>query len=797
MRTITNFNEDWLFQLADGSFADPQMNDADWRTLRLPHDWGTEYAPDENATTKGGGGFATAGIGWYRKHFTAPENLADSQVFVWFDGIYMDSTIYLNGQKLYHQGYGYSSFQVDLTDYLVPGDNVLAVCVDNSHQPNSRWYTGSGIYRNVWLVQTSKVHVAYNGVRCATNAIFPDLDQATLQIRANLTNDGSEPAHAGITYKLYDSEGEMVCASGTALYLLPGETSDCMVRPIVPHPHLWTDEDPYLYTLVATVVVDEQPVDEVTIRTGIRTATFDCDKGFLLNGQQVKIKGMCVHHDCGLTGSVGYKETWRRRMLTLRDMGCNGLRCAHNPPTPEFLDLCDELGFLVMDEIYDEWMLSKDKVYNYYSQAPTYGASQFFKTHAEEELVRMLHRDFNHPSVILWSIGNEVPEQSAIDGAKIMHFLQDICHREDSSRMVTAACDMIAAPPDIRTLPDFVNGLDVVGYNYVARWRERAETFYDEDRQAFPKRRMIGSENDSVGGVRGNYAKKEMMFGGHFGDYSNATMKHEALWRYTVSHDFVAGDYLWTGIDYLGETWWPSRGAGSAPIDTAGFRKDGFYYFRSIWNQKDITLHLVPHWNWAGEEGTFKPVICYTNCDEVKLYLNDRLVGTQGYTCPRYGFKNRWGDDRKVHPTTNDLHLQWTVPYEPGTLRAEGYRDGEKVAETIIETTGAPTRLVAEPDSTTLQKAGIAQIELSTRDAAGRYVPDATPTISCKVEGPAHLVGMDAGNLRDLTVWSAPQRDMFAGLLLAVIQADGPGQVKVTFSAEGMPDEVVEIQVEA
>lgn len=795
MRTIKDFNDNWQFRLE----GDTGIN-ANWRTLRLPHDWDTEYAPDENSPTRGGGGFARAGIGWYKKSFQVADLLPDYQttdrIVVRFDGIYMDSTIYLNGQELTHQGYGYSSFQVDLTDHLQPGENELTVRVDNSRQPNSRWYSGSGIYRNTWLIRTAPVHVSENGVRCATNAIFPDLDMATLLIRTALTNDSDTPAHTGIVYRLYDHEGTEVTVGGTALYLAPGQTQDCEMRPTVKNPHLWTDEDPYLYTLVGTVLLDGEPVDEVTTRVGIRTATFDCDQGFLLNGKQVKIKGMCVHHDCGLTGSVGYKETWRRRMEKLKDMGCNGLRTAHNPPTPEFLDLCDELGFLVMDEIYDEWMLSKNKTYNYYSQDLAYGASQFFRQDAEQELVRMLRRDYNHPSVILWSIGNEIPEQSSIDGAQIARFLQDICHREDASRMVCAACDMISAAQDIRVLPEFLEVLDVVGYNYVGRWRERNETFYDEDRQAFPHRRVIGSENDSVGGTRGNYATKEMVMGGLRADYTNVTMKHEPLWRYTISHDHVAGDFLWTGIDYLGETWWPSRGAGPSPIDTAGFPKDGYYYFRSIWNTKDITLHLVPHWNWQGEEGNFKDIICYTNCDEVKLYLNDRLVGTQSLQCPRYGFKNGWGDNKKIFPTTSDLHLHWTAPYEPGILRAVGYRDGEIVAETIVETTGEPERLTAAADQTTLAPNGIAHIELSTLDAAGRHVPTAAPMIHCHVDGPAHLVGMDGGNLRDLTLWASPDRQMFAGYLLAMIQADAPGKVTVTFSAEGMPEETVEILVE-
>lgn len=791
MRQTWKFNEDWLFLLDDqATFAEVAMDDSGWRKLRVPHDWSTEFAPDENAPSGGGGGYATAGTAWYRKHFTAPEELEGKYTYLLFEGVYMDSTVYLNGEKVGGHGYGYSSFGVNLTGKLKPGENVLAVRVDNSRQPNCRWYTGSGIFRDVYLIQTAEVHMDLFGLRCATNGLYPGMDEAALQIRAYLSNDSDQVAQSGILHKLYDAEGNLVCVSGTALQLQPGETSDCMVRPSVKSPHLWTDEDPYLYTLVSTVLLDEKPVDEITTRVGIRTATFDCDKGFLLNGKSVKIKGMCIHNDCGLTGSVGHKEIWRRRLTELKEMGCNGIRTAHNPPDPVLLDLCDELGFLVMDEIFDEWMLTKNKIHNYYSEKFAYGSGQFFEKHADEDLTTMIRRDYNHPSVILWSIGNEIPEQSSIDGVKILNFLQDICHREDSTRMVTSACDNIVAAENICTLREFENALDVVGYNYVGRWRERAETYYDEDHHEFPQRRMVGSENGSAGGIRGVYTGT-----GFFGNYATTTLGHEALWRYTVSRDFVAGDYLWSGIDYLGETRWPSRGFVGGPLDTAGFRKDTFYYFRSIWNTKETTLHLLPHWNWAGEEGEFKQIICYTNCDEVKLYINDRLVGTRGLTCPRYGASKSWNDRRNVRPTTNDLHLSWDVPYEPGVLKAEGFVGGQLVAIATVETTGAAEKLVAKSDVAEMKMADIAQIELSTLDSLGRHVPDATPVIGCKVEGPAHLIGMDGGDLTDLSLWGAPERKMFSGKLLAIVQADAPGDVTVTFSAEGMEDVQVKLTV--
>lgn len=793
MRKELGFNENWHFLLEDcEDFASPDYAEESWKVLTLPHDWSTEYEPNQEAATGGGGGYATAGIGWYRKHFALVDLEETEKVFLYFEGIYMDAGIYLNGEKIGWHGYGYGSFAVDLSGKIKQGDNVLAVRVDNDRQPNSRWYSGSGITRNVRLIRTGRVHVDIWGVRCDTNGIYPEQGEASLQIRTYVTNEETSPVHIGVTHTLYDAEGNQVCTSGTALFLNPGEKSDCMVRPTVSTPHLWTETDPYLYTLVTTVTKDEVPQDQVSCRVGIRTAIFDCDRGFLLNGQAVKIKGMCLHHDCGITGAAGHRDIWNRRLKTLKEMGCNGIRCAHNPPDPEFLDLCDELGFLVMDEIFDEWLLTKHKNNNYYSQNIAYGSSQFFGKYAEEELIAMLRRDYNHPSVILWSIGNEIPEQSSLEGIKILNMLQDICHQEDSSRMVTSACDNIVSPAPFRTLREFENALDVVGYNYVGRWRERAETFYEEDRAAYPKRRMIGSENPSVGGRRGDYTGK----GFWWGSYSTATLRNEALWRYTVSHDFVAGDYLWTGIDYLGETRWPFRGSSSGPLDTAGFKKDSYYYFRSIWNSEAITLHLLPHWNWPGEEGVFKQVVCYTNCEEVRLFINGRLVGSRGYNCPRYGATSAWNDPVGVHATTNDLHLCWDVPYEPGVLRAEGYRNQELVAATEIVTTKEAAALRAEPDITVLHRGQLAQIELSCLDVDGRRVPDAAPMVSCRLEGPAHLVGMDAGDLGDLSLYSNPQRKMYSGALLAVIQAEGPGEVKVTFSSEGLKDQIVLLTVE-
>ena len=800
MRIKTGFNDGWYFHL--GEIPADGREETEWRQVTLPHDWSIEYPLHEKQPSGGGGGFAETGIGWYRKTFTVPEEWADQKIELQFDGVYMDSEILLNGDRVGGWGYGYSPFSADLTGKVKAGENLLLVRVDNSRQPNSRWYSGSGIYRNVYLAVTGFLHIATEGI--FAHVTRPSLreepladvpaDSAGLTIRTEIQNETDAFRNVTVRHILLDAEGQKVVTAGAALQLEAHASGFCVAVPSVPNPVLWTVENPYLYTIHTVMEEKGNVLDETDTRIGIRTAVFDSDRGFLLNGEQVKIKGMCLHHDCGLTGAVGYRETWFRRLKKLRDMGCNGIRCAHNPPSPEFLDLCDELGFLVMDEIFDEWLLTKDKRNNYYSQQTAYGSAQFFSAHWRDDLGRMLRRDRNHPSVILWSIGNEIPEQGTLDGVDIAKSLVEMCHEMDPTRMVTSACDCIAASSGA-TLHAFEEALDVVGYNYVDRWRERAETQYDEDRRLFPGRRFVGTENASAGGERGIYSPRDGIRSDR-ADYTIWTHRHEWLWRYMASRDFAAGDYLWTGIDYLGECGWPRRGSSSGPIDSAGFPKDTYYYFRSIWNTKETTLHIVPHWNWPGKEGEYIPVIVYTNCDRVDLYINNRKVGTKACGAPYYGAVRSWNDPRK-ETTTHDLHLTFDVVYEPGVLRAVGYRNGTAVTEETVRTTGGPAALRAAADCSVMKVNGAAHIEIEAVDAQGLFVPTAVPLIRCDiVSGPAKLVGMDAGDMCDLSLYSAPERRMFSGRLMAMIRAEAAGEILVRFSSEGMEPVLVTIKAE-
>lgn len=797
VRQTVNINAEWKFRLGDdAAFAGEDFDDSPWESKTLPHDWSVEYPVAQKEAAGGGGGYAVTGIGWYRKVLSIPAEARGRRLALLFDGVFMDSTVYLNGVKIGGRPYGYSQFVLDITGRTREGENTLAVRVNNSQQPNSRWYTGSGIYRDVWLLITDTIHIKQNGVFAAVNGLYDSNTKARLQIQTWVENGGGEPVDVGVLHRVLDAEGREAARDASALRIEGGAVSRAMVMPTIQDPHLWSVEDPYLYRLESSISRDGKIIDRISTRIGIRTAAFDSDKGFLLNGEQVKIKGVCVHHDGGLCGAAFYRETWERRLRTLKDMGCNGIRCAHNPPAPEFLDLCDEMGFLVMDEAFDEWLLAKFKSAEYgYTSDFAYGYSQFFAAESEGDLITMLRRDRCHPSVVLWSIGNEIPEQSALEGVPILQRLQEICHQEDPTRLVCSALDNLAAPEAFRTREAFECALDAAGYNYTGRWGIRAETLYDEDRKKFPARRIIGSENPSAGGIRGNYEKQGPGF--FRVSYDRATLNHEFLWRYTASRDFVAGDYLWTGIDYLGEARWPMKAAASGAVDTAGFPKDTFYYFRSIWNKNDTTLHILPHWNWKGREGQFITVIGYTDCDDVSLYLNGRLVGTKGYDFPNVGALGAWNVRAKnTSPTTHDLHLSWDVPYEPGELRAVGRKDGKEAAECVIRTTGGPVKITAAADRQKLRPHGIAHIELAAQDGAGLLVPDADALVTVKVKGAAALLGLDNGNPGDLNLFGSPQRKLLAGRLLCVIRGTAQGEAELAVSAEGLEGTTLRFLVE-
>ncbi len=796
-RIRESFDFGWRFFQGDAPGAQqPDFADAGWRNLDLPHDWSIEGPFDEKAPSAGPGGYLPTGIGWYRKQFKAPASWDEKAITVEFDGVYQNSDVWLNGQFLGRRPYGYVPFAYDVTPYIrFGGDNVVAVKVDNSHQTNCRWYSGSGIYRHTWLLATNKVHIGYWGTFVTTPRVRKD--RSTVQVETRVQNETGRASACTLTTAILDRDGHTVASADASQTVTAGGQYQFVQQLVVDGPSLWSHLDPYLYRVRTTLRGPDGVLDEYDTPFGIREALFDADRGFLLNGAPVKLNGVCLHHDAGCVGAAVPERTWERRLGLLKEMGCNAIRTSHNPYAAEFLDLCDRMGFLVMNEAFDEWRVPK-------GQIGPYGYSLYFNEWHERDLLNFIHRDRNHPSVVLWSAGNEIGDQHDPRGAETLQELLGIFHREDPTRMVTAGCDNIASEPaEAAARPEFLALLDVVGYNYVDRWRDRREKYYSIDRHAFPQRRFVGTESEAMGGTRGDYswlfadpeasARRSL-----FGMIPGTHLDVEELWRFVRTYDYVAGDFMWTGIDYLGEARWPSKSVPAGVIDTCGFKKDGFYFYQSQWVSEPV-LHVFPHWNWKGKEGRVIPVTCYTNCDTVELFLNGRSLGAKGYYFPRYGMEGRYGNyaaRARVLRTTSDLHLTWDVPYEPGTLRAVGTRDGKVVSTVEVSTTGEPAGLALVSDRQMLlaDRRDVAHLTVEIRDAEGRAVPTADAEVTFAVEGAARLIGVDNGDPTSHESYQANRRKAFHGMCLAMVASTAKaGKIRVTASAQGLRPASVEL----
>jgi beta-galactosidase len=785
-RVVKNFDENWKFYLGDAKTAfETTFRDNNWNTLDLPHDWSVEGTVSEDAPSTGSGGYYPTGIGWYRKHFTATKNDLGMKNTILFDGVYMNSNVWLNGKHLGAWAYGYNSFYFDMNPYLKSGDNVIAVRVDNSKQPGSRWYSGSGIYRHVWLIKTNSMHIAQWGVYVTTPEITEK--SATVSVKTTLQNSAASAGKATLLASIFDAKGKEVGQTESQVVLEPGMELTQDQKVMVSSPSLWSLESPVLYTLVSKLLVNGKEIDEVKTPFGIRSINYDVDKGFFLNGVSVKMNGVCLHHDAGCLGAAVPIKVWERRLEVLKEMGCNAIRGSHNPVAPEFLDLCDRMGFLVMDEVFDEWKIPKRE----------FAYNKYFDEWSEKDVIAMVRRDRNHPSIVLWSAGNEIPEQKSDNGAEMLRRLQDLFHKEDPTRPVTVACDNIAADGGSAKI-EFLDLLDIVGYNYVDRWHERRELFYSIDRHDHPDWKMIGTESSSAGGVRGSYSLLSRT-GAISPNYNTRMIRAEQLWKFVSTRSYVIGDFMWTGIDYLGEARWPSKSSNSGVIDLCGFPKDGFYFYQSQWTEKPM-IHLFPHWNWEGNEGQVIPVLAYSNCDAVELFLNGKSYGEKRLEFPRQGNSGSWASyaTPPVNATTADLHLSWDVPYEPGTLKAVGKKNGEVVCTEIIETAGKPAaiRLTLEDKQITADNQDVAHVRIEIVDAKGNTVPTADNLIMYKVSGSGKLIGLENGNSSDHEPYKSSQRSVFNGLGLAIVQAGkAPGKIILTASSDGMQDAVAEIVV--
>ena len=797
-RITASFDFGWKFLKGDPPGADlPGFDDAAWRTLDLPHDWSIEGPIDEHAPSSGPGGYMPTGIGWYRKSFDVPESYGGKVVTLEFDGVYQNSDVWINGHHLGRRPYGFIPFFYELTDHLKPGArNVLSVRVDNSRQTNCRWYSGSGIYRHTWLRVLNPVHVAQWG----TFVFCPRIqaNSATVEIRTTVANSRRTAAQCRLATTILDANGAAVATLETPQTIAAGDCTQFVQQVAVPAPTLWSPAQPYLYTarsaLRDSVDAPANIVDACDTPFGIREAVFDAERGFLLNGEHIKLNGVCVHPEAGSVGAAVPVRVWERRLEILKEMGCNAIRTSHNPFAAEFLDLCDRMGFLVMAEAFDEWRVPKEQI--------RYGYSLYFDEWHERDLMNFLHRDRNHPSIVVWSAGNEIPDQSAPDGAETLRGLLRIFHREDPSRPVTAACDRIASEPPSNTVrPEFLAELDIVGYNYVDRWRDRAEKYYSIDHAAFPRRRVIGTESGGMSGIRGDY--RSLFPSGNssarrFFFTQNRDIDTEQLWQFVSTYDYVAGDFMWTGIDYLGESFWPMKISPSGVLDTCAFKKDGFYFYQSQWTRKPM-LHLFPHWNWQGKEGQIVPVTCYTNCDTVELFLNGKSFGVKGYEFPREGMEGTYGNypaRARVLRTTADLHLSWDLPYEPGVLKAVGVKDGSIAATVELATTGAPAAIALTPDRAgiTADRRDVAHIVVEIHDAHGQLVPVAMNDIGFAVEGEGRLIGVDNGDPFSHEDYKADRRRAFNGLCMAIVQSTAAaGQIKITATSPGLRPATVTI----
>jgi beta-galactosidase len=786
-RVRESFDFGWKFYRGDPSgAASPAFNDSNWRLVDLPHDWSIEGPYAESEPTGGPGGYLPTGIGWYRKRFRAADDLQTRKVFIEFDGIYQRSEIWINGQPLGGRPYGYTSFGYDLTSHLKPREeNVIAVRVDNSAQPNSRWYSGSGIYRHVWLIETGPVHVA----RWGTYITTPEVSAAAarINVRTRVQNETRNSVRVRLTSRILDHQKNEVASTGSVQDITPHGEYEFIQDVKVSNPGLWNPQNPCLYTGSSEIhMASGELADEYETTFGIREIRFDRDRGFLLNGRPTKLNGVCNHHEAGSVGAAVPERVWERRLQFLKDMGCNAIRMSHNPPAPELLDLCDRMGFLVMDENFDEWRYAKGQV--------KHGYHELFDQWWRADTTDMVHRDRNHPCIVLWSAGNEIPDQDASDGTETVTKLVGLFHEEDPMRPVTAACDHIASEPKAAP-PEFLAQLDVVGYNYVDRWRDRREKYYSIDRHLYPERKFVGTESTAFGGVRGDYSwllPGAAQNGGFYGRMlKNILIDVEQRWKFVRTYDYVAGDFIWTGFDYLGEARWPAKGASSGVIDTCGFKKDGYFFYQSQWTDTPV-LHLFPHWNWSGREGQVIPVTCFTNCETVELFVNGKSFGVKGYAFPRLGMEKRYGyypPEAMAPRTTADLHLSWDVPYEPGTIRAVGMKNGRVAASTEIWTTGAPAAVKASPDRSQIvaDRRDVAHIVVEIVDDSGRTVPTADNDVTFAVEGPAKLIGVDNGNPVSHENYKGISRHAFNGRCLAIVQSTrDAGQFRVTANSPSL-----------
>jgi len=792
-RTTTNFNNDWKFSLENDADANMiNYSDHNWRTLNLPHDWSIEGNFSKDHPTTFNEAALPAGIGWYRKAFTLPLSSKDKRVFIKFDGVYKNSEVWINGEYLGKRPNGYISFEYELTQHLKFGKekNLIAVKVDNSAQPDSRWYSGSGIYRNVWLKTVNKVAVQGQNTFITTPIV--NKDSAVIFISTKFTDPHDREGPLKFTENIYYRNNLVFTTSHTGSFLknegwVFDPTLNFETRVTIKNPFIWSVENPNLYRYEMIIQEKNKELDRYETHFGIRTIHFDSTQGFFLNNKPLKILGVCMHHDLGALGAAVNTRAIERQLQILKDMGCNAIRTAHNPPSPELLDLCDKMGFLVMDEAFDMWKKRKNKQ-DYHLE--------FDKWH-KQDLEDQIKRDRNHPSVFMWSIGNEIREQFDSSGTRIAKELVDIVKSIDSTRPVTSALT--------ETVPEknFIwqsKALDVLGFNYKI-------ADYAELPKRFPGQKFIASETMSALASRGDYdmpsdsnrlwppdskkgfkGNEDMSVSAYDNVYAYWGSTHEAGWLAVKNLDFMAGLFVWSGFDFLGEPVpyeWPARSSYYGIIDLAGFPKDVYYMYQSEWTSKPV-LHLFPHWNLPTGQADWQPgkVVdvwaYYNNADEVELFLNGKSLG-------------------KKSKTADKLHVSWKVMFEPGTLKAVSRKSGKVILTKEIKTAGAPAKIELVADRKLIKADGkdLSFITVRVLDKDGNIVPDAGNKIRFTIQGAGTIAATDNGFPADHQSFKSNDRNAYNGLCLVIVQASGkPGKIKLHAASEGISTSSIEVRAQ-
>jgi len=812
-RSRDSFNYGWKFVRYFNSSEEPDnlqmpsVNDSNWRSVDLPHDWAIE-GPFGDTLENNTGLLPWKGIGWYRKHFTANESDKGKRTYIDFDGAMAYSEVWLNGNYVGGWPYGYTSFRLDLTPYInYVGENIIAVRL-NTTKWDSRWYPGAGIYRNVWLVKTSEVHIAHNGVFCTTPEV--NKGRAIISVLAEVENHLTEPAEISVESSVYKvdkngNQSDAVFASslGAAAEILPGKSHEFREDIVITQPLLWDINDPQLYRIVVTVRKNEKATDSYGVNIGLRTTEFTAREGFYLNGRRVEIKGVCMHHDLGALGAAFNVRAAERQLKILREMGCNAIRTSHNPPAPELLDLCDRMGFLVEDEVFDAWRIGKKPLdYNL-----------LFNAWHAEDLKALVRRDRDHPSVIIWSIGNEIREQNM---PWMAENLKNIVKSEDPTRPVTAGCDQDEAGTN-----GFQKALDIFGINY--RLHRYDAFFKHEENANLP---FHASESASTVTSRGEYffpvvqgdldknlpGKGIFQISSYDLSYPWWASTPDQQWEMIDKYPGTFGEFVWTGFDYLGEptpyygdltglkpgtpaydemkkkldaqgiTEVPSRSSYFGILDLAGFKKDRFWLYQSKWRPDLPMAHILPHWNWPERKGLVTPVHVYTSGDEAELFLNGKSLGRKKKGESEY--RLRWND----------------VVYQPGELKVIAYKNGEKWAEDVMKTTGKAYQVSMSPDRREVAADGkdLTFITVRIEDKNGLTVPRSNDQVSFTVEGPGRIVATDNGDATSHESFQSPSRKAYNGMCLVIVAAEkgSSGSIILKAESKGLKSTSTKITIE-